>query len=193
MTAPPAQSSKRLLSEAIYEQLMTDEDAPPSVRLEAAKAYDAIENGRPGIARPVSVDDISSLDDDQCERLFHALMRRFDTNQPGFHTKIIQQIVDQMLAQQAALPALPPPNRFRRGPFAGKGPEVPRWPPAPSQKGESPPSNAKVEPAAYAYASPPASRDRQAAPPAASDHYDRNVVSLPGTTRVHVHNLRRIE
>jgi hypothetical protein len=158
MTTP--QSSKRLLSEAIYEQLMTDEDAPPSVRLEAAKAYDAIENGRPGTARAVCVDDVRDLDDDECERLYRALMRRIEIRQPGFYKVQIQQIVDAMLAQLPVQAALPKPNRFKRGPLAGKGPEVPRWPTTPPTNAIRRDSSAKVEPAAAFAAGRPGSRCR---------------------------------
>jgi hypothetical protein len=106
-------ASKRLVSEAVYEQLMYDESAPASVRLSAAQAYDALENGRPGIARLVNVEDIDDLTDDQCQQLFYALMRRFDERMPGFMDQLIKQAVDQQLAQQQS--SLPRPNRFTRG------------------------------------------------------------------------------
>ena len=43
----------------------------------------------------------------------------------------MRDIVDQMLALQSTQASLPKPNRFKRGPLAGAGPEVPRWPPRP--------------------------------------------------------------
>ena len=175
---PAPQSSKRVLSEAIYEQIMTDEDAPPSVRLAAAQAYDAIENGRPGTARAVNVDDVSDLSDDQCERLYRALMRRIETRRPGFFNTIIQQIVDQMLVQQAAQAALPKLKKFHfvRGPLAGAGPHVPRWPSAPPAKAISVEMSPKVEEAAYEHAPLPPAHGRQAN--ALSSDASENVVPI---------------
>ena len=134
MTAPPApQSSKRLLSEAIYEQIMTDEDAPPSVRLEAAKAYDAIENGRPGVARPVNVDDVSDLDDDNFERLFHAVMRRMETRRPGFFEAMMRGSSIKYTGPAGGSSCPPKPKKFRvSARQAGRAPPcVPRWPSTP--------------------------------------------------------------
>jgi len=189
MTARPSQPSKRHLSEAIYEQLMTDEDAPPSVRLAAAQAYDAIENGRPGSARPVNVDDVSSLDDDQLERLYHALMRRIEVRRPGFLKAMMRDIVDQMLARHAALPQPVKPNRFQRGPLAGTGPQVPRWPPAPA-KGPafSPSATAIRSDSSGLSAAPAASGGEKPTPPfsaaviAESPPAD-NVIPMPSVAR----------
>lgn len=195
MTAP--QPPKRLLSEAIYEQLMTDEEAPPSVRLEAAKAYDAIENGRPGTARPVNVDDVSSLDDDQLERLYHALMRRIEARRPGFFKAMMRDIVDQMLALQSTQASLPKPNRFKRGPLAGAGPEVPRWPPRPPAPPLAQPATvvrrrlqAELGPEAYAATVAPdftlktPAHELSAAANGAAEPPDlHNVTVMPGVAR----------
>ena len=164
---------------------MTDEEAPPSVRLEAAKAYDAIENGRPGIARAVSVDDISSLDDDQCERLFRSLVNRIEAKQPGFFKAMMRQVVDEMLVLQATQAALPKPNRFRRGPMAGKGPEVPRWhwpphPPTLEPCADAIRSDLSAESAAGP-AQPPADPEMPLYEPVIGSR--DNVVTLPGTAR----------
>lgn len=113
MTAKPApQPTKRTLSEAVYRQIMEDESAPPAVRLQAAERYDALENGRIGVSHPVTVDDLDALDDEQCEKLFFALMRRFDRALPGFLDELLQQAAEQLVADQASQPRR---NRFTRG------------------------------------------------------------------------------
>ena len=190
MTAPP--SSKRLLSEAIYEQLMTDEDAPPSVRLQAAQAYDAIENGRPGIARSVTVDDVADLTDDQCERLFRALMRRIDVNPSAFFKTLMREAYVE--ASQAALPK---PNHFKRGKLAGlRGAHIPRWPSPPARPQESMCAALQAELGSEAPAAPAqqdaAVRAAHALSQDAPDEPDArrlaseppdNVVTLPGVSR----------
>jgi hypothetical protein len=102
-----------------------------TARTMAARTLMEYDSGKPGNTRPPNVDDVGGLDDDQCKSLYFALIRRFETHEPGFYNTIIQQIVDQMLAKQMAAIALPRPNRFtRRAPVpAALAPEPPSLPP----------------------------------------------------------------
>ena len=76
--------------------------------------------------------------------------------------------------------ALPKPNRFRRGPLANKGPEVPRWPPTPSSTGiEGNSHRGKSAASVHNHRPPPSPLQcaMQAIGP------DNVVVQMPGTAR----------
>jgi hypothetical protein len=105
--------------------ISNDPSRSDTARTMAARTLMEYDSGRPGNTRPVAVDDVSDLDDDQFERVFHAVMRRIEARQPGFYKTIIQQIVDAMLAKQMAALATPRPNRFKRGPQAQPVPPDP--------------------------------------------------------------------
>jgi hypothetical protein len=97
---------------AVLVQIAKDEDAPASARAGAAERILAYSDGRPGASRPITTEDIDTFDDDQCERLFRALLRRFELRTPGFWAGLTQQMLDYARAQEAILPK---PNRFQRG------------------------------------------------------------------------------
>jgi hypothetical protein len=157
-----------------------DVNAPASARAAASAKLLEYSDGRPGQARPITVEDISDLDDDQCERLYRALMNRIETRRPGFFKAMMRDIVDQMLALQATQPSLPVPKKFgfRRGKLAGAGPAVPRWPTTPPASIGHGALQAELGPEAPLHTAPSDLRSNSLV-----NRVTGNVVVMPGVER----------
>ncbi|CEF48880.1 unnamed protein product [uncultured bacterium] len=108
--------------------VLRDEHAPASARAQASAKLLEYSDGKPSQARQLTVADIAQMTPDLRQELLCALLIHYQVELPAQFQQMMRDAVDDALALQAALPK---PPRFKRGKLAGKGPEVPRWPPAP--------------------------------------------------------------
>ena len=147
--------------------VLRDESAPASARAQASAKLLEYSDGKPGQARQISVADLQSMPDDLRQQLLEALLNHY---QPDGYRLFVEQTMQQCIDDAMAQASLPKPNRFKRGPLAGKGPEVPRWPPAPRAERVAEPGAALEPPAdalSAAYSATP--RASPAQPPAAAE------------------------
>jgi len=116
--------------------VLRDEHAPASARAAASAKLLEYSDGKPSQARQLTVADVSAMTPSLRQELLHALLVHYQTEMPAQFKAMLKASVDEALRLQAALPKPPLTDpakvtKFKRGPLAGKGPEVPRWPPHP--------------------------------------------------------------
>ena len=88
-----------------------NEQAPASARAQASAKLLEYSDGKPGQARQITTADLASMSDDLRMQLMVALVDHYTPN--GFKL-MVKESVDAALAQAAALPKPPRPNRFTR-------------------------------------------------------------------------------
>jgi hypothetical protein len=200
--------ARRFRKEAVASLVATlrDDRAPASAKASASATLLSYSDGKPGMARQISVADIGQMTPALRQELLHALLVHFQTELPAQFQALLKSAVDDAVAQARLTFAKPKPAKPCR--FIRQAPVPEAVPPnmltlgatAPEPPAADPPEAAIRSDLSGISVAPPGSTPETARPPlsaprspsgGASDEAfsnlanRSNVVTLPGTRREH--------